>query len=248
MRVLFAPLLLVLMAGSPAFPQAPTGGAMLRMTSSGKVHFLEPGTFPELLRVLPAPPEPGSLAALADLEAVLMVQAWRSPDQVAYAKKIDEASVFAYAEVLGPWFTAEQLPVLTKFFKQVNTDAGAAIGQAKNRFARLRPPYVDAQVHPCIDVPARKSFSYPSGHSTELNLEALVLAEIFPEKRENLLAWGRKAAWGRILAGVHFPTDDVGGRILAEALLVALRKNPAFLAAIENCRKESAPFLLEKAG
>jgi acid phosphatase (class A) len=248
MRVLFAPLLSVLMVGSPAFPQAPAGVSVLRMASSGKVHFLETWAFPELLRVLPAPPEPGSLAAQADLEAVLQVQAWRSPEQVAYAKKIDQASVFAYSEVLGPWFTAEHLPVLAKFFKWVNHDAGAAIGQAKNRFARLRPPYVDAQIHPCIEVPARKSFSYPSGHSTELNLEALVLSEIFPEKRESLLAWGRKAAWGRILAGVHFPTDDVGGRILAEALFAALRKNPAFQAAIENCHKESAPFLLEKAG
>jgi acid phosphatase (class A) len=248
MKAFIAPWLAVLMAGTPVFPQAPALPSTLHMTSSGKTHFLEPATFQELLKTLPVPPEPGSLGAQADLEAVLQVQVWRSPEQEAFARRIDQVSLFDASEVLGPWFTADHLPQLAKFLRQVIGDSGVAGGQAKKQFARLRPPYVDARVHPCIEVPPRSSYSYPSGHSTLLNLEALVLAEIFPEQRERLLAWGRQAAWARILAGVHFPTDDVGGRILAEALFSAMRKNPRFLSDLENCRKEAAPFLLEKAG
>jgi acid phosphatase (class A) len=218
------------------------------MVASSKTHFLDLAVIQSLALKLPAPPEPDSLAAQADLEAVLQVQAWRTPEQAAFAKKIDEGSVFDFAEVLGDWFTADNLPGLRLFFKQAGDDAGAASGLAKNHFERLRPPYVDARVRPCVGVPPRNSFSYPSGHSIVLHLDALILTEIFPERRDALLEWGRKAAWGRIIGGVHFPSDDLGGRLLAESLFAALRKNPAFLAGIERCREEAVPFLLKKAG
>lgn len=240
--------ILVLMGGAPATGQDPGGLAITQMASSKKGHFLKPKLLREVVCRLPAPPEPGSLEAQADLETKLQVQAWRTDAQVAFAKGIDEGGLFDFAAVLGPWFTAEHLPSLKKFLKQISQDVGAADGLAKQQFRRLRPPYVDVRVQPCIETPAKVNFSYPSGHATLLYVEALVLGEIFPDRRAELLEWAHKAAWGRILAGVHFPSDDVGGRILAEALVEALEKNLEVLARIEQCRAEAAPFRLQKAG
>lgn len=240
--------ILVLMGGAPATGQGLGGLAITQMTSSKKGHFLKPELLHAVVRRLPAPPEPGSLAAQADLETELQIQAWRTDAQVAFAKEIDEGGPFDFAAVLGPWFTAEHLPSLKKLLKQVGQDAGAAGGLAKQQFRRLRPPYVDVRVQPCIETPAKVNFSYPSGHATLLYVEALVLGELFPDRRTELLAWAHKAAWGRILAGVHFPSDDVGGLLLAEALMEALRQDPEVLARIEHCRAEAAPFLLAKAG
>lgn len=248
MRTLMMGVILVLMGSAPAVAQDPAGLATTQLVASRKGHFLQSERLREVVRRLPAPPAPGSLAAQADLEAELQVQAWRTDAQVAFAKGIDEGSAFDFAEVLGPWFTAEHLPVTKKFLKQIDQDARAAYGLAKQQFRRLRPPYADARVQPCIAPPPRTSFSYPSGHATLRYTEALVLGELFPDRRVELLAWAHKAAWGRILAGVHFPSDDVGGRLLAEALMEALRQDPEVLARIEQCRAEAAPFLLQKAG
>jgi acid phosphatase (class A) len=72
---------------------------------------------------------------------------------------------------------------------------------------------------------------------------ALLLAEIFPERRDELLAWAHRAAWSRIIGGVHFPTDDVGGQLLAETFVAEVLKNPAARAALERARAEAQPFL-----
>ncbi|MBP1628603.1 MAG: hypothetical protein H6Q00_3078 [Holophagaceae bacterium] len=57
-------------------------------------------------KVLGPPPVPGSLAAAADLEAVLMAQAFRTPEQEAWARYIDTDGVFKHAPEIGPWFKA----------------------------------------------------------------------------------------------------------------------------------------------
>ena len=59
------------------------------VAESKAVHFLRTDTL-DFAKILPAPPEPGSLAAGADLNAVLQVQAWRTPEEVAWAKRIEK--------------------------------------------------------------------------------------------------------------------------------------------------------------
>jgi acid phosphatase (class A) len=211
-------------------------------------HYLNPETIMAVVRALPEPPNPRSLEAEADLEAVLQVQAWRTPEQVAFAKQIDGWDVYDYTGILGAWFKPSQVPACNALLRSVEADMLKASSLAKKRFERPRPPYVDARVKPCVEVPSRGSHSYPSGHSTAIHLEAFVLAEVFLEFRDALLAYADRAAWSRTIAGVHFPSDDVAGRHLATALLSELKKNPDFLAALERCRAEGAPLTLKKAG
>lgn len=199
------------------------------------------------LEAQPSPPAPDSLAAMADLEAVLQGQAWRTQVQVDFARRIDAGSLFEFSDVLGPGFTAAKLPQCGKLLERVDAIAGTVASKAKHRFPRLRPPYMDPRVKPCIEAPPRASSSYPSGHATLFNLGALVLAEIFPEQREALLAWGRKAAWSRVIAGVHFPSDVAGGRLLAENIFARLKQDPEFMATVARCREEAAASMPRKA-
>ena len=207
-------------------------------------HFVKPEQF-DIAKVLPEPPAAGSLAAEADLEAVLQAQAWRTPEQVEWAKFIDKDNPFNHASVLGAWFTKENLPVTAAFINDVTEDVNAVGALTKALHARLRPSQIDTRVQPCIGVPT--TASYPSGHVTRAFAWALVLAEIFPEKRDELIARAHRAAWGRVLAGVHFPSDTIGGRLMAEAVVAELKKSAAFRAAVEKCRAEAAPLLLKKA-
>jgi len=41
---------------------------------------------------------------------------------------------------------------------------------------------------------------------------------------------------------VHYPTDDVGGRILAEAMVKRLKGQEAFRAAVAKCRAEMSAY------
>lgn len=225
---------------------------VLSLLASGAWGLAKDHPFPKeavaaCLEELPAFPEPGSLAAQADLEAVLQAQAWRTQAQVDWARKIDSGSLFDCSEVLGPWFTAAQLPRCARLLERVDAISGAVSSKAKHRAKRLRPPYADARVKPCIEPPPRSSSSYPSGHATLFQLGALVLAELFPEQREALLSWGGRAAWSRVLGGVHFPSDVVGGRLLAESIFARLKRDPAFLGDLAKCREEAARHLPKKA-
>jgi len=200
----------------------------------------------DLVAGLPSPPAAGSLAAAADLEAVLQAQAWRTPESVAWAKAVDEGKVWDNAEVLGSWFKEGQLPQLARFFRGIGKEFRPVCLAAKKSFDRPRPFMIDGRIQPCLPLPTDTSF--PSGHASYFFMEAEVLAEIFPEARKALLEHAHKAAWGRILAGVHFPTDTVAGRLLAQAFVGEIKKSRAFQKGIEACRAEAAPFRLKKAG
>ena len=199
-------------------------------------HFLRVQDF-EISRFLPSPPALGSLAEVADLEVVAQTQAWRSSEAEAWARAVDRDSVWKFDTVLGSWFAAERLPRTARFFWELTVDVHAISEAAKVLHARPRPPKRDARLNPCVPLPPNDS--YPSGHSLQAFVRAGVLAEIFPEHREALLARAHRAAWARILGGVHYPTDDVAGRLLAEATLQRLKTQERFRQAVAVCRSEA---------
>ena len=219
--------------------------ALPALAAADSSYFLTPASIaPE--KFLPAPPVPGSLAALGDLETILQVQAARTPAEVAWARLIEKENYFSdFREVLGPWFEEKNLPVFVELIRQIIADANVANRRVKGLYARQRPPAMDSAVQPCVAIPVTNS--YPSGHSLRAHVCAAVLGDIFPDRREPLWSWAHHVAWGRVIGGVHFPTDVVGGRLVAEAIMVEIRKSPAYRAAVEKCQAEAVPFLLKKA-
>lgn len=199
--------------------------------------FLKPEAV-DLERALPAPPKRGSVADEADLEAVRQAQAFRGPEQEAWARFVDQDTVWKAGELLGPWFTAANLPGTARFFWELAVDGHGLSEVAKARYARPRPPQVDPAIRPCVPLPPNAS--YPSGHSFQAWMRAEVLADLFPEHQKALRERAHRAAWARILGGVHYPTDDVGGRLLALAFVAELRRLPAYQDALARCRKEMA--------
>ena len=205
-------------------------------------HFLK-STDLELSRLLPPPPPRNSLAEAADLEAVLQAQIGRTPAQEAWAKEAANDTVWGFASELGPWFRAEKMPKTARFFWQLTVDAYAISEDAKRLFDRPRPSKRDSRIRPLVQMPPNDS--YPSGHSVQAFLRGAVLAEIFPGSKDALFARAHRSAWGRILGGVHYPTDDVGGRLLAEAMVMRLKTLPTFQQAVKACREEARAIIPE---
>lgn len=64
--------------------------------------------------------------------------------------------------------------------------------------------------------------AYPSGHSTAGNTAALMYAVLVPSQYQALLVAGQEFGLSRNILGVHYPTDIIGGRLLATYNMVQL--------------------------
>ena len=82
------------------------------------------------------------------------------------------------------------------------------------------------------------SAGYPSGHSTRGTVYSLLLAEMFPDKRDELLTYGRDMGWRRVILGKHYPTDIYAGRVLGQAIVHQLHANPEFEHDFSDAKKE----------
>jgi acid phosphatase (class A) len=135
------------------------------------------------------------------------------------------------------FFQSNNLPKTTVFFERVLKDAAAVTDQAKDHYQRPRPYVLDPSL---AAGKLEKSFSYPSGHSTESMVLALVLADLFPDRQEAILAEARAIGWHRIEIARHYPTDIYAGRVLARAIVREMKKNDSFQKDFNEARAELA--------
>ena len=179
----------------------------------------------DFVKLLPAPPKADTEEAKADLEVVLRVQQTRTDAEVERAQSEAKLKMTAFTSVVGPWLTAENLPITAKLLKAAEKDSKFFSAAAKEHFGRKRPPN-DARIKPKID--GEDEPSYPSGHATRGILFATILAELDPEQRDALMDRAREIGWDRVIAGVHYPSDIIAGRVLGQALAQAMAANPRF--------------------
>jgi len=190
---------------------------------------------PDGVALLPPPPEPGSDEQAADLATARMVFKARTPEEETRANKDGNLSLFNFAPAIGPDFEPGRHPRLEALFGRVKKELSSPINASKNHWKRLRPYQVD----PALNLGAKEpSPSYPSGHSTVGTVQALLLAELFPEKRAAILAFGREIGWDRVVLGKHFPTDVQAGRVLGQAIVRELMTSSAFRQDLEEARAE----------
>lgn len=209
-------------------------------------HFLAVDAI-SLPALLPAPPADNSIVTHAELEVLYQLQVERTPAQVSRARLVDAEDIFSFgSDVLGPWFEAKHLPRTAAFFAQVGEDLTPISRAAKGLYHRRRPPFLDSRIKPCIEF--SDAPSYPSGHGMRSALWAGLLAALFPDKTEGFADRAAESRWGRLLGGVHTPSDVEAGRIVGEALAREMLKQPGVQKALEEIRAECSPLLLKKAG
>lgn len=84
----------------------------------------------------------------------------------------------------------------------------------------------------------RMNGSYPSGHTTLGWTMALVLAEIRPERQNQLLQRGYEYGQSRVICGAHWQSDVDAGRILGAAVFARLHADERFVAALNEAKKK----------
>jgi acid phosphatase (class A) len=184
-----------------------------------------PAGQPDVVALLAPPPEADSPEQATDLAAVQMAFKNRTKADEELGKAQKEITFYSFAPVIGPVLDVEKLPKTTALFEKVAKDDKQVVGAGKDHWKRPRPYEIDTSL---LHGEKEPSPSYPSGHSTHGTVYALLLAELFPEKRDEILKYGREIGWRRVITGKHFPTDIYAGRVLGQAIVRQLHANPEF--------------------
>ena len=188
--------------------------------------YLPPGK-PDAESLLPAPPAADSAEQAADLaETVAAFKACSPEDKARAEAEEKKISIANFAGAIGSSFQPDKLPKTAALFDEVLIETEQVVGGGKDHWQRPRPYQVDPQdLHHTEKKP---SYGYPSGHSTRATVMALLLAEMYPDKRDAILTEGRQIGWDRVMLGRHYETDVFAGRVLGQAIVHQLHDNPAF--------------------
>ncbi len=222
-------------ATAPAAPPDAVSAASVRLAPATR--YLEAGQ-PDLLRFLPPPPAADSPEQTRDLAAVLASQAARTPAEVEGARRDQTVSVAHFADVLGPAFTAENLPRSFALAGKACRETSFAVAAAKRHWDRPRPFRASAEVRPVIGNVSEGS--YPSGHAACGYLWAILLADLLPAQHDALFARGIAYGQSRVVGGVHYPTDLAAGRLAAAVVAAQMFASATFRADLEAARTEMA--------
>lgn len=224
---------------SPANPGS-TEAAIAKMSPG----YLPRTALPDSLALLPPPPATGSAAMQRDEEARQSVAPLRGgPRWNRAASDADlafphAAGIFSCAA--GIEISREGTPHLYGLLERMLIDVGLSTYSAKNHYNRTRPfvAHSEATCLPRDEAMLRNDGSYPSGHSAAGWGWALVLAELVPDRADEILQRGRDFGQSRLVCGAHWQSDIDAGRMIASAAVARLHADPGFKSALESAREE----------
>lgn len=210
--------------------------------------YLKPADLPDSLMLLGAPPAKDSAAFARDEEARQAALALKKSARWDLAHQ-DADLVFPrpaqnYSCALGVRIDESTTPVIYQMMQRLLTDAGLSTYGVKNKYQRVRPfaLHQEGTCTPGDEDLLRNDGSYPSGHTAVGWAWALVLAQISPERSNELLARGLSFGQSRVICNAHWQSDVDAGRVMGAATVARLQSDAAFQADIQAARQE-----LEKA-
>jgi len=179
----------------------------------------------DVWRDFPPKPALGSAIDQDDLLITLSLQASRTEDQKNEALRDKSYTIKLMTDVIDPDFETKY-PNVFKVLGNADIDSYFINTMIKSANGRLRP-FVQ---HPTLVVPMFivGDFSYPSGHATGMELQARILEQLFPDKRDALLRRARQVADSRVVAGVHYASDTEAGLALGDLLYTEIAAKNGF--------------------
>ncbi|TIU09915.1 MAG: phosphatase PAP2 family protein, partial [Mesorhizobium sp.] len=82
------------------------------------------------------------------------------------------------------------------------------------------------------------SGSWPSGHATVGTMMGIILSDMVPEKRAEIMARAAEYAHNRVVGGIHYPSDVEMGKISGSAIAAVLLSRPDFKTEFKVARSE----------
>ena len=147
-------------------------------------------------------------------------------------------SVTFFSDII-PGFHVDQLPKTKMLFDIVKYNASFESQLLKKHFMRRRPYQEDSTIKVCVPPTADNlNHSYPSGHTALGFAYGIVLANLIPEKSEEILDRARLYGENRINCGAHFPSDVVAGQVIGTLVGIELITNEEFKRLLKASKEE----------
>ena len=165
---------------------------------------------------LPSPPTDDK-AEIVKLKKMMKA---RTPEDEQSVKDHDEVPFYAikvYCEKNKLIFHKDE-------FNDIIEQSIPIILHFKDRFDRKRPKDVDDSIE-TLNSKTNKTPSYPSGHSAQSMLVAKYVIGKFPKHEKGLIAAAKECGIGRVLAGFHYLSDHVAGKLLGEKMYSIMNKD-----------------------
>ncbi|ARJ41295.1 phosphoesterase PA-phosphatase [Pantoea alhagi] len=90
--------------------------------------------------------------------------------------------------------------------------------------------------------------AFPSGHTNTGYTDALLLAEMVPERFVPLIDRGARYGYSRVILGVHYPLDVMGSRMIAERNVAHFMNDPAWRKLFAEAKTELRSALSRECG
>ena len=207
--------------------------------------FLKPADWPDSLALLPKPPAEGSRAIKRDqrLQTRALAQHGKprwdiaTSDADLFSPKASGAMSCAAKFEVSPTAT----PAIDKILRATMAEFGGSTAKAKNHYKRPRPFMVNNQplCTPDWEKILRGDGSYPSGHAAIGYGWGMIMAEIVPARRAQLLKRGKAFAESRRYCNVHWQSDVEAGIAVAKVVMGKLRADPKFQADLAAAKAEA---------
>lgn len=216
--------------------------AWLALTALGPAEdsYLPADRVPDGIAILPPPPAPGSVAALADhaiFEATRTLKGsarW----QVA-TEDVTNAPLDRYACAMGIRLTPASAPALARLLDRAG--AGDLVARVKAHYQVPRPYLgTDAPICEPKTTHLAENGDYPSGHAANGWLEGLILAELMPDRATAILARARAYGESRAVCGSHSASAVQAGWMAGSAIFAALGATRGFQRDLKAARGELA--------
>ena len=204
---------------------------------------------PDLIKCLPAPPEPGSAEFARDVARYEWGKEQRkNPERAALARHDAVWSYATIAEAFSKPFGMEISPTNTPKIWQVLEDSLSTTDQirvAPKAFYHRRRPFAyfnEEPLCPKEDGIWRDEGSYPSGHTLRSMVAALVLAEINPSRANEIFVRALQYGENRVIAGAHWQSDLDMTRLAAALAYSRLQTIPTFRSQMERAKSEFSAY------
>lgn len=244
-------MLLATLIAAPVLAQAPAVSPTSPMTAG--MAKLPPGYLTgkppvDILKLLPAPPVPGSAQGVADRAAYAASAAGiNGPEWVAAVQQLSPSSpdfMAALSCAVGTRLSLQATPATMTMVARAGVDIIPPMVASKEHYARPRPFTTDkgAACDPISQdgIGARLGWSYPSGHSGIGWLWALILADAAPTHAGAIRAFGQATGDLRVACRVHWLSDVSNGRILATSVYQRIAAEPEYQADLARAVAELA--------
>lgn len=217
--------------------------------------YIELDQLPKLIEIMPAPPAFDSPEFANDVVRFCWGKQQRQ-DSVRVAQAIADAEWFDHAKIYALWkdafgleITETGTPEIWKLMETSLATTDPMRKETKAFYHRQRPfERFDDAMPSHEEDGLRGEGSYPSGHSLRGWTISLLLAQIAPNRANEIFSRGWDYCNSRVIVGAHWQSDVDNSRTAASIGFCSLQSSEAFIAQMKKAQTEYAEKTMQATG